>query len=108
MRDANFYDPRHPHEPEVAPVFDPEGRCLVCGCQWRDQQIDRLYAFIENLVQHMRAHAPECSLLPENTEDDPGWILEAHGHPEWVDEGPVPSVPYVPGPDDHGIVRRLP
>ena len=41
---TDFVDPRHPHEPEVAPIFDPEGRCLVCGCQWRDEQIERLTA----------------------------------------------------------------
>lgn len=29
--ERNEYDPRHPHEPEVPPTFDSEGRCLVCG-----------------------------------------------------------------------------
>jgi hypothetical protein len=24
------FDPHHPHEPEVLPTFDDEGRCLVC------------------------------------------------------------------------------
>jgi hypothetical protein len=23
-------DPHHPHEPEIEPVYDDEGRCLVC------------------------------------------------------------------------------
>lgn len=29
-RATDIYDPRHPHEPEVPPTFDDEGRCLVC------------------------------------------------------------------------------
>lgn len=74
----NTFDPRHPHEPEIAPVFDGEGRCLVCGCQWRDQQIAQRDAFIMALIQHLRAHASSCSLLPENTEDNAGWEREAH------------------------------
>jgi hypothetical protein len=24
------YDPRHPHEPQIPPVLDEDGRCLVC------------------------------------------------------------------------------
>ena len=24
------YGLEHPHEPEVAPIFDDEGRCLIC------------------------------------------------------------------------------
>lgn len=29
--EKNEYNPLHSHEPAVAPVFDPEGRCLVCS-----------------------------------------------------------------------------
>lgn len=25
-----YASPKHPHEPEIPPVLDPEGRCLVC------------------------------------------------------------------------------
>ena len=28
--EPNQYSPKHPHEPEVAPVFDKLGRCLIC------------------------------------------------------------------------------
>lgn len=27
---VDTYDPKHVHEPEVAPQHDDEGRCLVC------------------------------------------------------------------------------
>lgn len=77
---TDFADPRHPHEPDVAPVLDAEGRCLVCGCQWRDAQIAQLKAEIHELVKHLRAHNPDCGLLPENITDNPGWESEAH-HP---------------------------
>jgi hypothetical protein len=30
QRAEDGFDPRHPHEPEVPPAFDDEGRCLVC------------------------------------------------------------------------------
>ena len=26
----NTFDPRHPHEPEIPPHFDADGRCLIC------------------------------------------------------------------------------
>jgi len=25
------YSDRHPHEPEIPPVYDDEGRCVICG-----------------------------------------------------------------------------
>lgn len=79
--DANQVSTKHPHEPAVAPVYDPEGRCLVCGCLWRDDQIVHLAGRIEALVHHLRTHNPECFLLPENIDDFDGWEREAHGHP---------------------------
>jgi hypothetical protein len=43
------YSPLHPHEPDVAPVLDSEGRCLVCAIavleerqQQQDEEIERL------------------------------------------------------------------
>jgi hypothetical protein len=26
----NYFDPKHPHEPEIPPHFDEDGRCLIC------------------------------------------------------------------------------
>ena len=26
----NTFDPQHPHEPEIPPHFDADGRCLIC------------------------------------------------------------------------------
>lgn len=30
MSDMNTYSTKHPHEPEIPPAIDGEGRCLVC------------------------------------------------------------------------------
>lgn len=27
----NTYSMKHPHEPQIPPALDAEGRCLVCG-----------------------------------------------------------------------------
>jgi len=39
----NYFDPKHPHEPEISPQFDVDGRCLICVmiCQ-RDKAIREL------------------------------------------------------------------
>jgi len=29
----NYFSTRHPHEPEIPPAYDNEGRCLICGLQ---------------------------------------------------------------------------
>ena len=38
------YDVQHPHERDrgLPPILDEEGRCLRCGCEWRDEQITAL------------------------------------------------------------------
>ena len=38
------YDIQHPHERDrgLPPILDEEGRCLRCGCEWRDEQITAL------------------------------------------------------------------
>jgi hypothetical protein len=45
---SNSYSPRHPHEPEIPPALDAEGRCLICGLfVERDrlqQAVDRAHA----------------------------------------------------------------
>lgn len=30
MSSADAFSPHHPHEPEMLPILDDEGRCLVC------------------------------------------------------------------------------
>jgi hypothetical protein len=82
---TNEYSPLHPHEPETAPVYDHEGRCLVCGCEWRDQEIALRDSMIEELRHHLRGYDPGCSLLPENTEENDSWEREAHGFPRAED-----------------------
>lgn len=46
---TNEYDPRHPHErrePPVRPVFDSEGRCLVCGREILEERVEKLVAVL--------------------------------------------------------------
>ena len=42
------YSTEHPHEPEIPPAFDPEGRCLVCGLM---VEIDALRARVAALEE---------------------------------------------------------
>jgi hypothetical protein len=35
--------PQHPHEPEVAPVLDAEGRCLICLVARADELVSSLH-----------------------------------------------------------------
>lgn len=53
---TNTYNPQHPHERErgLPPILDEEGRCLRCGCEWRDEQIERLAARVVELETALR------------------------------------------------------
>lgn len=73
MSSVDEFSTKHPHEPDVASVLDAEGRCLVCGCQWRDEQIAALRsalavqkAKVAMYERWLRDHLPSCSLLVEN------------------------------------------
>lgn len=57
---------RHPHEPEVTPVYNHEGRCLVCGCEWRDQQIAMLRDVLDLVVAWLGVPDWEGPQLPED------------------------------------------
>lgn len=41
-RETLLQSPAHPHEPDVHPVFDGEGRCLVCALWVAREEIARL------------------------------------------------------------------
>ena len=58
---SNECSTSHPHEPRIAPVYDAEGRCLVCGIEWR----------LEELVRTLSADLAPCSPgnHPEATDD---------------------------------------
>lgn len=38
---GNSYSEAHPHEPDIAPVYDDEGRCLVCGRDYWQSEAER-------------------------------------------------------------------
>ena len=67
---ANLYSPHHPHEPEVAPVLDPEGRCLVCAFaiqqrQECEEQLDRLRTEKEHLRHRCENQARQLHFKDE-------------------------------------------
>jgi hypothetical protein len=78
---TNTVSELHPHQMNgrnIEPVYDSEGRCLVCGCEWRDQECQRLSRHIEDeLRPALRLVDPDNPLLPENWETDEGWEREA-------------------------------
>lgn len=53
---ADQQSDRHPHEPDIPPTWDPEGRCLVCGLQ---VEIDRLRAQRAQLQHDRRGSMAE-------------------------------------------------
>ena len=49
---SDTYEPRHPHEydgSDLAPIFDPEGRCLVCYRLVSDRELAERDATIARL-----------------------------------------------------------
>ena len=50
MAAVNEFDPRHSHEPGIEPVFDREGRCLVCGVLVGLERLERLEAKVDGLT----------------------------------------------------------
>lgn len=44
------YSTKHPHEPEIPPAYDAEGRCLVCGLR---AEINRLRGEVERLTKEL-------------------------------------------------------
>ncbi len=54
------FDPRHPHEPEIPPTFDAEGRCLICGLtvrlraaeSERDRLQEKVNAAVDCIVEY--------------------------------------------------------
>jgi len=67
MNTKNYASPQHPHEPQIAPQFDAEGRCLIC-C---------LLVKIESLESDNAALKLRVSELEERCEvDDVQWYNE--------------------------------
>lgn len=40
---AAGYSERHPHEPEIPPVLDAEGRCLICLIAHADELVSQAH-----------------------------------------------------------------
>ena len=53
----NYISPKHPHEPEIPPTLDSEGRCLVCGLLC---QIDKITA--DCMEEQRRTNITRASL----------------------------------------------
>jgi hypothetical protein len=66
------YDPRHPHEPEIPPALDAEGRCLVCGLMVRREEAERAQQALRRGVGALVA-TTRCYKRPKSKLDyDPG------------------------------------
>lgn len=43
---STFVSEKHPHEPEIPPALDDEGRCLVCGLLVQLDEAERVLRVI--------------------------------------------------------------
>jgi hypothetical protein len=53
---ANLKSPLHPHEPEIPPALDPDGRCWVCKAQFASERL----AVYVNRIADARSRAADA------------------------------------------------
>ena len=75
------YDPRHPHEPEIPPVVDDKGRCLVCGLIVRAESSELVVARLGEACAEYQAEVKAlriaCDRWRERALDCEGWRANA-------------------------------
>ena len=66
----NTFDPQHPHEPEIPPHFDADGRCLICVmiCK-RDRAIRERDEAIKQIHEEARDYELQIKKLCEAYND---------------------------------------
>ncbi len=66
----NTFDPKHPHEPEIPPHFDADGRCLICVmiCK-RDNAIRERDEAIKQIHEEARDYELQIKKLCEAYND---------------------------------------
>jgi len=66
----NTFDPKHPHEPEIPPHFDADGRCLICVmiCK-RDRAIRERDEAIKQIHEEARDYELQIKKLCEAYND---------------------------------------
>lgn len=69
----NEFDPRHPHERDgrnERPVFDKDGRCLVCCRDYHTAEIDRLTARVAAYEREHEEARKESGLVKCATHEE--------------------------------------
>lgn len=87
------YSLQHPHEPEVAPIYDAEGRCLICVVSVRDGQIANLEEQVQALETQLAGAEggwEAANRLKEQVEtlqvNEKDWSDQARRHCERINE----------------------
>lgn len=57
------YNPKHPHEPEIPPCMNAEGRCLVCGLMCRNDELQAMLTTEKELCDTACKQAEEAEGL---------------------------------------------
>lgn len=57
--DVATFDPRHSHEPEIPPVLDDEGRCLICGLLVEIEWLQGTLRDVKSLMPSIVTNAEE-------------------------------------------------
>lgn len=74
----NFYSEKHPHEPEIAPVYDTDGRCLICVVAVRDKHIARLEAQVSAQNSQLFHLEDENMNLRAQVEETKDALIKVH------------------------------
>lgn len=64
----------HPHEPDIPPTFDAEGRCMICALALEAHRIR------EGLMEVRNRHLYNC---PTAGEALAVWILNGNQYSDW-------------------------
>lgn len=59
----NVVSTKHPHEPATGPIYDIEGRCLVCSREYHASLIEKLEGEIARLEFAIRTHHSNIASL---------------------------------------------
>lgn len=94
---TNLKSPLHPHEPEIPPALDADGRCWVCKAQSAERDLRALaYALFRSNIDWADA-ARTCG--DPKCHGDCRHIAEIRRIVAEWDGGTLPT-PYLPGPSD--------
>ena len=73
LDDGPTYGTEHPHEPEIPPALDPDGRCLICGMEVRIEDLEAALKRATFLAEHLMQ-----MITPEQWRDTGGDDGQGH------------------------------